>query len=90
MIQFCITRDHLHAKEKCINITDFISAYVRHFLYSHPAQPLGPEDLVWRMMAGKLINIKLHTRRSQRVVNESRSICTCDCRRPNMTSPLTP
>uniref|UniRef100_A0A2P2J8U6 Uncharacterized protein n=1 Tax=Rhizophora mucronata TaxID=61149 RepID=A0A2P2J8U6_RHIMU len=21
-----------------------------HFLYSHPAQPLGPEDLVWRMV----------------------------------------
>ncbi|PWA57878.1 exostosin family protein [Artemisia annua] len=69
---------------------DNLAKYVRHFLYSHPAQPLGPEDLVWRMMAGKLINIKLHTRRSQRVVKESRSICTCDCRRPNMTSPLTP
>ncbi|XP_022852748.1 probable arabinosyltransferase ARAD1 isoform X2 [Olea europaea var. sylvestris] len=21
----------------------------RHFLYSHPAQPMGPEELVWRM-----------------------------------------
>ncbi|XP_076954017.1 putative arabinosyltransferase ARAD1 [Bidens hawaiensis] len=69
---------------------DNLSKYVRHFLYSHPAQPLGPEDLVWRMMAGKLINIKLHTRRSQRVVNGSRSICTCDCRRPNITLPLNP
>ncbi|KAL9431601.1 hypothetical protein AB3S75_026737 [Citrus x aurantiifolia] len=60
--------------------------YSRHFLYSSPAQPLGPEDLVWRMIAGKLVNIKLHTRRSQRVVKESRSICTCDCRRANFTS----
>ncbi|XP_024021205.1 probable arabinosyltransferase ARAD1 [Morus notabilis] len=57
--------------------------YSRHFVYSNPAQPLGPEDLVWRMMAGKLVNIKLHTRRSQRVVKESRRICTCDCRRAN-------
>ncbi|CAL4946907.1 unnamed protein product [Urochloa decumbens] len=31
-----------------------------HFLYSSPAQPLGPEDLTWRMIAGKLLNIKLH------------------------------
>lgn len=61
--------------------------YSRHFLYSHPAQPLGPEDLVWRMIAGKLVNIKLHTRRSQRVVKESRSLCTCDCKRANFTSP---
>ena len=37
-------------------------------------------------MAGKLVNIKLHTRRSQRVVKDSRSICTCDCRRANLTS----
>ncbi|XP_022852749.1 probable arabinosyltransferase ARAD1 isoform X3 [Olea europaea var. sylvestris] len=22
----------------------------RHFLYSHPAQPMGPEELVWRMV----------------------------------------
>ncbi|KAL7003810.1 hypothetical protein U1Q18_004954 [Sarracenia purpurea var. burkii] len=64
-----------------------LAKYSRHFLYSHPAQPLGPEDLVWRMMAGKLVNIKLHTRRSQRVVKESRSLCTCDCRRANFTSP---
>ncbi|EOY10084.1 Exostosin family protein isoform 1 [Theobroma cacao] len=58
-----------------------LAEYSRHFVYSSPAQPLGPEDLVWRMMAGKLVNIKLHTRRSQRVVKESRSVCTCDCRR---------
>nr|GMD55041.1 probable arabinosyltransferase ARAD1 [Ipomoea batatas] len=61
--------------------------YSRHFLYSHPAQPLGPEDLTWRMISGKLVNIKLHTRRSQRVVKESRSLCTCDCLRPNSTNP---
>ncbi|KAI3783895.1 hypothetical protein L1987_42984 [Smallanthus sonchifolius] len=69
---------------------DNLAKYVRHFLYSHPAQPLGPEDLVWRMMKGKLINIKLHTRRSQRVVKESRSVCVCDCKRPNATFPLDP
>ncbi|TXG48731.1 hypothetical protein EZV62_024606 [Acer yangbiense] len=62
--------------------------YSRHFMYSSPAQPLGPEDLVWRMMNGKLINIKLHTRRSQRVVKESRSICSCECRRANFTSSI--
>ncbi|GFZ15969.1 exostosin family protein [Actinidia rufa] len=38
-------------------------------------------------VAGKLVNIKLHTRRSQRVVKESRSLCTCDCRRANSTTP---
>ncbi|KAG5555242.1 hypothetical protein RHGRI_012693 [Rhododendron griersonianum] len=38
-------------------------------------------------MAGKLVNIKLHTRRSQRVVKECRSLCTCDCSRANLTSP---
>ncbi|WZZ30815.1 hypothetical protein YC2023_014216 [Brassica napus] len=66
--------------------------YSRHFLYSSPAQPLGPEDLTWRMIAGKLVNIKLHTRRSQRVVKGSRSICRCDCWRPNSTAsnPLSP
>ncbi|XP_052198688.1 probable arabinosyltransferase ARAD1 [Diospyros lotus] len=64
-----------------------LAKYSRHFLYSHPAQPLGPEDLSWRMIAGKLMNVKLHTRRSQRVVKESRSMCTCECKRANMTSP---
>ncbi|KAK8590099.1 hypothetical protein V6N12_024482 [Hibiscus sabdariffa] len=63
--------------------------FSRHFVYSSPAQPLGPEDLVWRMMSGKLVNIKLHTRRSQRVVKESRSVCTCDCRRGNITASST-
>ncbi|RVW81951.1 putative arabinosyltransferase ARAD1 [Vitis vinifera] len=38
-------------------------------------------------MAGKLINIKLHTRRLQRVVRESRKLCTCDCKRANFTGP---
>ncbi|KAK1392093.1 putative arabinosyltransferase ARAD1 [Heracleum sosnowskyi] len=63
-----------------------LAKYSRHFLYSHPAQPLGPEDLAWRMLSGKLVNIKLHTRRSQRVVKESRSVCSCDCRPANFTS----
>uniref|UniRef100_A0A9I9CIH4 Exostosin GT47 domain-containing protein n=2 Tax=Cucumis melo TaxID=3656 RepID=A0A9I9CIH4_CUCME len=57
----------------------------RHFVYSNPAQPMGPEDLAWKMIGGKLVNIKLHTRRSQRVVKESRSVCSCDCRRSNFT-----
>lgn len=64
-----------------------LAKYSRHFLYSSPAQLLGPEDLVWRMMAGKLMNIKLHTRRLQRVVRESRRLCTCDCKRANFTGP---
>ncbi|XP_028793574.1 probable arabinosyltransferase ARAD1 [Neltuma alba] len=63
-----------------------LAKYSRHFLYSSPAQPLGPEDLVWRMLAGKVVNIKLHLRRSQRVVEGSRNLCTCDCRRANTTS----
>ncbi|ONM37077.1 Exostosin family protein [Zea mays] len=62
--------------------------YSRHFLYSSPAQPLGPEDLTWRMIAGKLVNIKLQIRRSQRLVKESRSICTCECRVGNTTRML--
>lgn len=69
---------------------DSLAKYTRHFLYSHPAQPLGPEDLVWRMMAGKVANIKLHIRRSQRVVKESRSICMCDCKQPNITTTSLP
>jgi hypothetical protein len=27
-----------------------LAQYSRHFLYSSPAQPLGPEDLTWRMV----------------------------------------
>lgn len=72
-----------HIKEMQRNL----AKYSRHFLYSSPAKPLGAEDLVWRMMAGKLVNIKLHIRRSQRVVKESRSLCSCDCRRANVTVP---
>ncbi|KAF3441280.1 hypothetical protein FNV43_RR15193 [Rhamnella rubrinervis] len=63
-----------------------IAKYSKHFIYSSPAQPLGPEDLVWRMMAGKLVNIKLHACRSQRVVKESRRICSCDCKPSNSTT----
>ncbi|XP_077241532.1 exostosin family protein isoform X2 [Tasmannia lanceolata] len=55
-----------------------LAKYSRHFLYSSPSQPFGPEDLTWRMIAGKLSNIKLHIHRSQRVVNGSKSLCTCD------------
>ncbi|XP_010671116.2 probable arabinosyltransferase ARAD1 [Beta vulgaris subsp. vulgaris] len=65
----------------------FLAKYSRHFLYSNPAQPLGPEDLTWRMIAGKLVNIKLHIRRSQRMVQGSRNICTCECRRSNSSIP---
>uniref|UniRef100_A0A0D9V6Z7 NAC domain-containing protein n=1 Tax=Leersia perrieri TaxID=77586 RepID=A0A0D9V6Z7_9ORYZ len=36
-------------------------------------------------IAGNLVNIKLHIRRSQRVVRESRSVCTCECRVGNNT-----
>ncbi|XP_073130278.1 probable arabinosyltransferase ARAD1 isoform X2 [Henckelia pumila] len=67
-----------------------LAKYSKHFLYAHPALPMGPEDLVWRMIAGKLLNIKLHVRRSQRVVKGSRSLCTCDCRHPNITSSTIP
>ncbi|KAF9616951.1 hypothetical protein IFM89_033021 [Coptis chinensis] len=28
-----------------------LAKYSKHFLYSSPAQPLGPEDLAWRMCA---------------------------------------
>ncbi|XP_074320443.1 putative arabinosyltransferase ARAD1 [Silene latifolia] len=66
---------------------NYLAKYSRHFLYSSPAQPLGPEDLTWRMIGGKLLNIKLHIRRSQRVVPESRSLCSCECRRSNSTIP---
>ncbi|CAA7038508.1 unnamed protein product [Microthlaspi erraticum] len=68
-----------------------LAQYSRHFLYSSPAQPLGPEDLTWRMISGKVVNMKLHTRRSQRMVKGSRSICRCDCWQSNSTlsNPLT-
>lgn len=62
-----------------------LAKFSKHFQYSSPAQPLGSEDLTWRMMAGKLPAIKMHIRRSQRVVNGSRSLCICECRYPNST-----
>ncbi|KAK9732448.1 hypothetical protein RND81_04G001100 [Saponaria officinalis] len=65
----------------------YVAKYSRHFLYSSPAQPLGPEDLTWRMIAGKLVNINLHIRRAQRMVQESRSLCSCECRRANSSIP---
>lgn len=37
-------------------------------------------------MAGKVVNIKLHSRRSQRVVEGSRNLCTCECRPGNITN----
>ncbi|KAL9225059.1 hypothetical protein vseg_001026 [Gypsophila vaccaria] len=76
-----ISASEIKSKQK------YVAKYSRHFLYSSPAQPLGPEDLTWRMIAGKLVNIKLHIRRGQRVVQESRSICTCECRRANSSIP---
>ncbi|KAK8593809.1 hypothetical protein V6N12_045882 [Hibiscus sabdariffa] len=33
--------------------------FSRHFVYSSPAQPLGPEDLVWRMMSGVAATLPL-------------------------------
>lgn len=65
-----------------------LAQFSKHFQYTHPAQPLGPEDMTWRVIAGKLHFIKLHIRRAQRVVEGSRSICSCDCRLSNQTSPL--
>lgn len=38
-----------------------------------------------KQIGGKIVNIKFHIRRSQRVVKESRRLCTCECRRPNIT-----
>ncbi|KAJ0979021.1 hypothetical protein J5N97_014495 [Dioscorea zingiberensis] len=67
------------------SMQDNLLKYSRHFLYSSPSQPLGPEDLTWRMIAGKMLNIKLHIRRSQRLVEGTRSVCTCDCKHSNAT-----
>eukprot|EP00250_Pteridium_aquilinum_P002354 c12554_g1_i1 orf=902-1657(+) len=65
-----------------------LAKFSKHFEYSHPAQLLGPEDMTWRMIAGKVPHIKLHIRRAQRVVEGSRSICSCDCRQGNQTVSL--
>ncbi|XP_078438156.1 exostosin family protein [Wolffia australiana] len=83
LVSFLKGVDQAKVKEMQVNLAQFS----RHFRFSSPAQPLGPEDLAWRMIAGKLVNIKLHMRRSQRVVRESRSLCTCDCRQGNYTEP---
>ncbi|XP_031382358.1 probable arabinosyltransferase ARAD1 isoform X2 [Punica granatum] len=32
-----------------------LAKYSHHFIYSNPAQPLGPEDLVWRMVCCSLL-----------------------------------
>ncbi|CAA7389058.1 unnamed protein product [Spirodela intermedia] len=82
LVSFLKGVDPRKIKEMQVNLAKFS----RHFLFSSPSQPLGPEDLTWRMIAGKLVNIKLHTRRSQRVVNESRRLCTCECRLGNNTA----
>eukprot|EP00249_Psilotum_nudum_P012378 c23748_g1_i2 orf=825-1583(+) len=57
----------------------------KHFQYGSPAQPLGPEDMTWRMIGGKIQSIKLHIRRAQRLVEGSRDVCSCDCRYSNST-----
>lgn len=86
LVNFLKNIDSKQIKEMQANL----AKYSRHFLYSSPNQPLGPEDLTWRMIAGKLVNIKLHLRRSQRVVAESRALCTCECRHGNSTKAATP
>ncbi|XP_024539759.1 probable arabinosyltransferase ARAD1 [Selaginella moellendorffii] len=60
--------------------------FSRHFQYSSPAQQLGPEDLTWQAVAGKLQSIRLHIRRAQRLVDGGRNVCTCDCRFANGSS----
>ncbi|CAN1842003.1 Probable arabinosyltransferase ARAD1 [Linum perenne] len=43
-----VSRDQI--KEMQANL----AKYSRHFIFSSPAQPLGPEDLVWRMVRHQL------------------------------------
>ncbi|CAD5171781.1 unnamed protein product [Musa acuminata subsp. malaccensis] len=81
LIKFLKNIDSRQIKEMQMDI----AKYSRHFLYSSPAQPLGAEDMTWRMIAGKLVNIKLQTRRSQRTVEGSRNLCTCECKPGNIT-----
>lgn len=81
LVNFLKTIDSRRIKEMQENL----ERHSRHFLYSNPAQPLGAEDFTWRMIAGKLVNIKLHIRRSQRMVKGSRNLCTCECRPANIT-----
>ncbi|XP_073394692.1 probable arabinosyltransferase ARAD1 isoform X1 [Physcomitrium patens] len=63
-----------------------LAQYGRHFRYGTPAQPLGPEDLTWRMVAGKLQSVRLHIRRSQRLVEGALGTCNCQCTRANSTA----
>jgi hypothetical protein len=37
------------------NFSVIHSQFSRHFLYSSPAQPLGPEDLTWRMVISLIL-----------------------------------
>ncbi|XLT65507.1 hypothetical protein HN873_021946 [Arachis hypogaea] len=66
-----------------------LSKYSRHFLYSSLAQPLVLKTWFeeW-FMAGKVVNIKLHSQRSQRVVQGSRNVCTCECRPGNVINTI--
>lgn len=75
------------SSSQIVDLQSQLAKFSRHFQYSHPAQPLGPEDMTWRVIAGKVPFIKLHIRRAQRVVEGSRSICTCDCKHSNQSSP---
>ncbi|KAG0478036.1 hypothetical protein HPP92_012755 [Vanilla planifolia] len=82
LVNFLKNIDSSQIKEMQMNL----AKYSRHFIYSNPAQPLGAEDFAWRMIAGKLVNIRLHIRRSQRTVKGSRNLCTCECRTSNQSS----
>ncbi|KAG0613223.1 hypothetical protein M758_6G086600 [Ceratodon purpureus] len=64
-----------------------LAQYARHFQYATPAQPLGPEDLTWRMVAGKLQSVRLHISRSQRLVQGALDTCSCYCTRANLSVP---
>ncbi|KAJ4750971.1 Exostosin family protein-like [Rhynchospora pubera] len=54
-----------------------LAEYSRHFVYSSPALPLGPEDLTWRMIAGKLTSINQCIARSTHMEQGPRFECTC-------------
>ncbi|KAL9249102.1 hypothetical protein AKJ16_DCAP03663 [Drosera capensis] len=72
IIDYGKVRGHCIAPSQIEEKQLYLAKYSKHFLCSSPAPPLGPEDLAWRMIAGKLVNIKLHIRRSQRLcVTES-------------------
>ncbi|KAJ7297083.1 hypothetical protein O6H91_Y081400 [Diphasiastrum complanatum] len=69
--------------EKISELQREVAMVAKHFEYSSPAQPWGPEDLTWQMVAGKLVVIRLHIWRAQRMVEGGRNICSCDCRYGN-------